>query len=106
MARSSSNLSLEQGQSSNTYFDPEAPDLQPMELLHQFEMHTADTLIFGCETWTFKVIPLALKVRSIMLFSLLIQPWTDNTERVPDARNPPDVLLSSTIPTSRRASLS
>jgi hypothetical protein len=42
-----------------------------MRLLHHFEISTCDTLLFGSDLWKFKVMPLALKVRSKANASLL-----------------------------------
>jgi hypothetical protein len=48
-----------------------AIDLDKMRLLHHFEISTCDTLLFGSDLWKFKVMPLALKVRSKANASLL-----------------------------------
>jgi hypothetical protein len=40
-------------------------DMQPMKLLHQFEMYTCETLMFDPSLWRLVVIPLALKVRNL-----------------------------------------
>lgn len=62
VARPPISQALNQRWAKINHLPPEGADMQPMDLLHQFETYTSETMMFGGKIWKLRVIPLALKV--------------------------------------------